>query len=173
VHRHRWFNNAPLSKIKRQQYSNLKRTRPPNHREENKGFPSKIVAERGTGTILRGEIDIHQLMGYYRGLISVQGRRAETYATVDPMNQTNGRNENALAIFESSASSPMAVFNTPIFPFNAPANALLIIIAMNEWDSPKLVSEMVSPSNPVTRTGLRPIRSERRPHWRIQTASVK
>lgn len=67
----------------------------------------------------------------------------------------------------------MADFITPIFPFNAPANALLMTIPMKECESPKLVIDNVSPSNPIKSTGLRPMRSESRPHCKTKQASVR
>jgi hypothetical protein len=80
--------------------------------------------------------------------------------------------ENARGRLGASTISPMADLMTPIFPFNAPANARLMMMPINECDSPKQVIESVNPSSPVTRTGFLPILSDRRPHWRMKHASV-
>jgi hypothetical protein len=96
-----------------------------------------------------------------------------TYAIVDPTNHTKGMNENALAIFVSSDISPTADFKTPTLPLSAPDNARLAMTVRKECDSPKLVMERATPNKPIIRTGLRPTRSDRRPHWSIKIASTR
>lgn len=40
---------------------------------------------------------------------------------------------------------------------------------MKVRERPKKVMERVMPRTPVRRTGFRPMRSERRPHWRTES----
>jgi len=141
-------------------------------REKVRIFPPKSIAEDKRKRLRRMR-EIASDQWAMRESARNRARSTSTYATVDPINHINGKNENALAILVSSVSSPMADFNTPTFPFNVPASALLQMMPMNVCESPKLVIESVSPSSPITSTGLRPIRSERRPHCKINTASVK
>jgi hypothetical protein len=99
--------------------------------------------------------------------------KLEIYVTADPVNQTRGRNENALALFDLSVSSLMANFTTLEFPFNPATSARPKVISRNDWARPKRRMESASPSVPITRTGLRPIRLERRVHCGPNTACVR
>jgi hypothetical protein len=99
--------------------------------------------------------------------------KLETYATVDPINQTMGRNENTLALFDSSVSSLIAIFTTLEFPFNPATSARLKVIPRNDFERPKRRMEKASPNVPITSTGLRPIRPEKWPHRGTNEACVR
>jgi hypothetical protein len=66
------------------------------------------------------------------------------------------------ATFVLSVSSPSALFATPEFPFNAPQRLRETTRAQKERDMPTRIMESVIPKRPTRRTGLRPMRSERR-----------
>lgn len=143
------------------------------HKEESRGYSSRMRRQRIRESVRPGARD---------SLPSVDWRRINercnlgmnfAYPSVDPTNQTRGMKEKARAMFVSSAISPTADFRTPMLPLRAPASARLTMMAKREWESPKEVMERASPRSPIIRTGLRPIRSERRPQWNMQIASVR
>jgi len=164
--------DLPPAGTRAPRYNRSRRTQPLSHMVESTDLLSKTHDQIWRETPRLGGTDNPQPTD----CLNVRDKRTQgvaPHATVDPTNQTNGMNENALAIFDSSASSPMPDFNTPTFPFNAPASALLPITLNSEWERPKLVMERTSPSSPIVSTGLRPIRSESRPHCKTNMASVR
>jgi hypothetical protein len=62
---------------------------------------------------------------------------------------------------------------TATFPFSAPPIHRLTTSIQNRVESPKATMERVTPRRPMIRTGLRPMRSERRPQKRTVVKVVK
>ena len=94
------------------------------------------------------------------------------YPIVLPSDQIIGRYAKPLARFVESVISAIMLFDTPIFPLRAPSAHRLRMRAQYFVDSPNPIIDSVKPSRPPSKTGLRPMRSDARPHWRTQIAST-
>ena len=114
-----------------------------------------------------------------------------TYPKAAPIVQDSGPIAIARDILVSSLISASIHFITPTLPFSAPAKNRLLrkhhgmsvsqsrireehylaASAQNVRDKPNMRVVTTSPSVPLRRTGLRPIKSERRLHCNMVTAS--
>lgn len=83
---------------------------------------------------------------------------------VAPAIHVTGNKLKARALFDSSVSSPIIVFTTPMFPSRNPARHRPKITQPNRVERPKVRSEAARPNWPRKMTGRRPIRSDSRPH---------
>lgn len=83
--------------------------------------------------------------------------------TIPPIDQIRGIHAKASAIFVSSVISAMIFFVIPMFPFDIPWMNLLISRSQYDFESPNVIIDVARPTRPINMTGLRPMRSERRP----------
>lgn len=114
-----------------------------------------------------------------------------TYPKKPPKHHVMGMRANPCAMLVESVSSPITLFMTPLLPFSIPQIQRLIgplyrnaqprtrmkltdltTRVQKEVERPKQSIEMPTPNKPIMRTGLRPMRSERRLHFNTVNDSV-
>jgi hypothetical protein len=70
------------------------------------------------------------------------------------------------------SSAHMILFSTAILPFIIPFKLRVMTIAQNDRLSPNAIADIVEPTQPMMRTGFRPIRSDSAPQWKTVRSCV-